>query len=157
MSKNTFDQVASISTGPVRIVIQNAIELARRHRSSYVGTEHVLHALVSMKDSKAVGVLIVTGHDIYEIRKALEVFMSGLGKDWDPSELSLAIPVPTPRFFVVFDLAEKVARESGDSHVCTQHLLLGILREAQGIGARVLMHQFGVLEEDVVSGLLLPC
>ncbi len=109
-------------------------EALRRHHDS-VGTEHLLLGLLLEDDIPVKDIIETLGAQPIDLQSAVErMISSGRAKmGLDASELPY-----TPRARVVLDQAIAAARESGDGYVGTQHLLLGIIREKQGVAARAL-------------------
>ena len=116
---------------------QQALALARREadrfRHNYVGTEHLLLGMISLGQGGSAEVLQKVGIDPDLLRVEVE-------KQLEPGpsvKMSGNIPY-TPRVKTVLALAGKEARALGNNYVGTQHLLLGLLREDDGVAARAL-------------------
>ena len=107
-------------------------ETARFHHN-YVGTEHLLLGLISLGDGVAVNVLQKMDLDLETVRAAVEKQV-GIGPESKPSG---SIPY-TPRVKKVLVIASEEAKELNHSYVGTEHLLMGLLREGEGVAARVL-------------------
>lgn len=118
--------------GPALSVLRLAQEESRQFMHNYVGTEHLLLGLVGIEDSIAGRVLNRLGADPYKVRSALE-FIMGRGDRVMLGEVGL-----TPRGKRVIELAVDEARQLGHDSIGTEHLLLGLAREGQGIAASVL-------------------
>jgi len=116
---------------------QQVLALARkeadRFHHNYVGTEHILLGLINLGQGVAVNVLQKMGLDLLTVRTAVEKQV-GTGPDSMPSG---SIPY-TPRVKKVLALAGKEAKALNHSYVGTEHILLGLLREGEGVAARVL-------------------
>jgi ATP-dependent Clp protease ATP-binding subunit ClpC len=113
---------------------------ADRFHHNYVGTEHLLLGLINLGQGVAVNVLQKMGLDLDTVRGAVEQQV-GTGPEAKP-----AGNVPyTPRVKKVLSLAGKEAKSLNHSYVGTEHILLGLLREGEGVAARVLKS----LEVDV--------
>ncbi len=116
---------------------QQVLALARkeadRFHHNYVGTEHLLLGLINLGQGVAVNVLQKMGLDLQTVRSAVEKQV-GTGPESKPSG---NIPY-TPRVKKVLALAGKEARALNHSYVGTEHILLGLLREGEGVAARVL-------------------
>jgi ATP-dependent Clp protease ATP-binding subunit ClpC len=116
---------------------QQVLALARkeadRFHHNYVGTEHLLLGLINLGQGVAVNVLQKMGLDLATVRTAVEKQV-GTGPDSKPSG---SIPY-TPRVKKVLALAGKEAKALNHSYVGTEHILLGLLREGEGVAARVL-------------------
>jgi len=124
-------------------VLALAQDEAIRFNHNYIGTEHLLLGLVSEGEGVAARVLDSLGVELSKVRTAVE-FIIGRGEvASSPSEITLS-----PRTKKVVELAIDEARKLGHSHVGTEHLLLGLLREGEGIASGVL-HSLGVSPEKV--------
>ncbi|MBK1833453.1 ATP-dependent Clp protease ATP-binding subunit [Roseibacillus ishigakijimensis] len=125
---------------------QQVLALARkeadRFNHNYVGTEHILLGLIKLGQGVAVSVLERLGLDLDTVRMEVEKEV-GTGPD---TKLSGSVAY-TPRVKKVLALANKEAKNLNHSYVGTEHLLLGLLREGEGIAARVLQR----LEVDIQS------
>ncbi|MEZ5405980.1 MAG: ATP-dependent Clp protease ATP-binding subunit [Verrucomicrobiia bacterium] len=116
---------------------QQVLALARkeadRFNHNYVGTEHLLLGLIKLGQGVAVNVLQKMGLDLETVRAEVEKQV-GTGPD---TKMAGNIPY-TPRVKKVLALADKEAKTLNHSYVGTEHLLLGLLREGDGVAARVL-------------------
>tara|TARA_B110000003_G_scaffold276557_1_gene323850 strand:+ start:414 stop:2951 length:2538 start_codon:yes stop_codon:yes gene_type:complete len=116
---------------------QQVLALARkeadRFHHNYVGTEHLLLGLINLGQGVAVNVLQKMGLDLDTVRQAVDEQV-GLGPEAKPSG---NVPY-TPRVKKVLALAGKEAKHLNHSYVGTEHILLGLLREGEGVAARVL-------------------
>ena len=116
---------------------QQVLALARkeadRFHHNYVGTEHLLLGLINLGQGVAVNVLQKMGLDLDTVRQAVDEQV-GLGPEAKPSG---NVPY-TPRVKKVLALAGKEAKSLNHSYVGTEHILLGLLREGEGVAARVL-------------------
>ena len=119
-----------------------AQEEAQRFNHSYIDTEHVLLGLVREEDGMAAKVLTNLGVGLSKVRTAIE-FIMGRGEKPTTGELGL-----TPRAKRVIEFAVDEARRLNHSYIGTEHLLLGLLREGEGVAAGVL-ESFGVTLERV--------
>ncbi len=117
-----------------RRVLTLAQEEAQRFNHSYIGTEHILLGLVREEEGIAAKVLTGMGISLPRIRQAVE-YIIGAGER--PSVSSSGL---TSRAKKIIELAIDEARQMGHSYIGTEHLLLGILREGEGIAARVLQN-----------------
>jgi ATP-dependent Clp protease ATP-binding subunit ClpC len=106
---------------------------ADRFHHNYVGTEHLLLGLINLGQGVAVNVLRKMGLDLETVRGAVEKQV-GTGPQSKPTG---NIPY-TPRVKKVLALSSKEAKALNHSYVGTEHLLLGLLREGEGVAARVL-------------------
>ena len=116
---------------------QQVLALARkeadRFHHNYVGTEHLLLGLIKLGQGVAVSVLQKMGLDLETVRAAVEKQV-GTGQE---TKTQASIPY-TPRVKKVLALAGKEAKALSHSYVGTEHILLGLLREGEGVAARVL-------------------
>jgi len=116
---------------------QQVLALARkeadRFNHNYVGTEHLLLGLIKLGQGVAVNVLQKMGLDLETVRLEVEKQV-GSGPD---TKMTGNIPY-TPRVKKVLALAGKEAKALHHSYVGTEHILLGLLREGDGVAARVL-------------------
>lgn len=129
-------------TPRVRSALIKAREEAHRRNHEYVGTEHLLLGLLAEDDTLVMDVLENLGASPGRVQAIAE----GMIEDGQPSTRSRIPDLPyTPRARVVLDQAISVAHEFGDGYVGTQHLLLGLMRERQSIGALALANA-GVTE-----------
>lgn len=121
-------------TERARTVLTLSQEEAQRLQHNYIGTEHLLLGLVREGNGIAAKVLISMGASPTGIRKRIEHII-GKGKNVRFSHGQLPL---TPRAKKVIELAVDEARHLNHQYVGTEHLLLGMLRESDGIGAGVL-------------------
>lgn len=117
---------------------QQVLALARKEAAqfnhNYVGTEHLLLGLIKLGQGVAVNVLQKMGLDLETVRKTIENQVgTGVGSPKAP----LNIPY-TPRVKKVLALAAKEAKALNHSYIGTEHILLGLLREGEGVAARIL-------------------
>jgi ATP-dependent Clp protease ATP-binding subunit ClpA len=122
-------------TSRVRGALIKAREEAHRRHHDYVGTEHLLLGLLAEDDALVLDVFDNLGIQPYAVQTALERAV----QNGQPSARDRMPDLPyTSRARVVLDQAIAVAHEFGDGYVGTQHLLLGLIRERQGIAAQAL-------------------
>jgi ATP-dependent Clp protease ATP-binding subunit ClpC len=119
-------------TERARKVLSLAQEEAQRFKHNYIGTEHLLLGLIREEEGVGARVLNSLGADADKVRKAIE-FIIGRGDRIVLGEVGL-----TPRSKKVIELAVDEARSLGHHYIGTEHLLLGLLREGEGIAAGVL-------------------
>src|SRR5512144_2348785 len=123
---------------------QQVLALARkeadRFNHNFVGTEHLLLGLIKLGQGVAVNVLQKMGLDLETVRMEVEKQV-GTGPD---QKMIGNIPY-TPRVKKVLALAAKEAKALNHTYVGTEHILLGLLREGDGVAARVLKN----LEVDI--------
>ena len=115
-----------------RKVLTLAQEEAQRFNHNYIGTEHILLGLVREGEGVAARVLGNLGVELSKVRAAVE-FIIGRGERPGSGEIGL-----TPRAKRVIELALDEARRLNHSYIGTEHLLLGLLREGEGVAAGVL-------------------
>ncbi|HKZ50148.1 MAG TPA: ATP-dependent Clp protease ATP-binding subunit [Dehalococcoidia bacterium] len=120
-------------TERARRILTLAQEEAQRFNHNYIGTEHILLGLVREGEGVAAKVLHNLGVDLQKVRSAVE-FIIGRGERPVTSE-SLGL---TPRAKKVIELAIDEAKRIGHPYIGTEHLLLGLVREGEGIAAGVL-------------------
>jgi len=125
-------------TGRARNVLGLAQEEAQRFGHPYIGTEHLLLGLVRQGEGVAVVVLRSLGVDLPSVGDAVE-FIIGRTDRVVLGEVSL-----TPRAKKVLALAVDEGRRMNHHYIGTEHLLLGLLREGEGIAANVLRERFGL-------------
>ncbi len=135
-------------TERARKVLSLAQEEAQRFNHNYIGTEHLLLGLVRENDGVAAKVLSNLGVELNKVRSAVE-FIIGRGDRIVLGEIGL-----TPRAKKVIELAVDEARRLGHHYIGTEHLLLGLVREGEGIAAGVL-ESLGVNLEKVRSEVAL--
>ncbi len=118
----------------VRRVLQMAREEAARLHHHYVGTEHILLALIREGEGIAAAVLTNLNVDLEEIQQKIEETVK---KGKEAAAAGPDLPY-TSRAKKVLEFAMSEVRELNHSYVGTEHLLLGLLREEKGIAAQVL-------------------
>jgi excisionase family DNA binding protein len=128
LQRDRFDKF----TNRARHVLALAQEEAMRFRHNYIGTEHLLLGLVREGDGVAGKVLASLGVELDRVRSGVE-FIIGRGDQPVSGEVGL-----TPRAKRVIKLAVDEARRLGHHFIGTEHLLLGLVREGEGIAAGVL-------------------
>lgn len=106
---------------------------ADRFNHNYVGTEHILLGLIKLGQGVAVSVLERMGLDLESVRMEVEKHV-GTGPE---QKVAGSIPY-TPRVKKVLALSNKEAKSLNHSYVGTEHILLGLLREGEGVAAKVL-------------------
>lgn len=119
-------------TAGARKVLTFAQEEAKRFQHNYIGTEHLLLGLVREREGVAAKILISLGVEPNKVRSATE-FIIGRGDRIVIGEIGL-----TPRAKRVIELAVDEARLLNHHYIGTEHLLLGLIREGEGIAAGVL-------------------
>ena len=124
-------------------VLALAQDEAIRFNHNYIGVEHLLLGLVREGEGVAARVLNSLGVELSKARTAVEFIIGRGDSTTSPSEITLS-----PRTKRVVELAIDEARKLGHSHVGTEHLLLGIAREGEGVPSGVL-ESLGVSLEKV--------
>src|SRR5213079_643582 len=137
-------------TDRARKVLQLANQEAQRFNHEYIGTEHILLGLVKEGSGVAANVLKNLDIDLRKIRLEVEkIVQTGPG-----SEMVTMGKLPqTPRAKKVIEYSIEEARNLNHNYVGTEHLLLGLLREQEGVAAQVLMN-LGLKLEDVREEVL---
>ena len=121
-------------TPRARKVVELARSEARRFNHNYVGTEHILLGLIKLGEGVAVNVLGRMGLDLKTVRTAVE---KQVGPGPEEAKAPETIPL-TPRVQKVMAHAIAEGRTLGHAYVGTEHILLGLLKEGEGVAARVL-------------------
>ncbi|MEX1229111.1 MAG: ATP-dependent Clp protease ATP-binding subunit [Planctomycetaceae bacterium] len=135
-------------TDRARKVMQLANQEAQRFNHEYIGTEHILLGLVKEGSGVAANVLKNLDIDLRKIRMEVErIVQSG------PDMVTMGKLPQTPRAKKVIEYAMEEARNLNHNYVGTEHLLLGLLREQEGVAAQVLMN-LGLKLEDVREEVL---
>jgi ATP-dependent Clp protease ATP-binding subunit ClpC len=130
-------------TDRARKVMALAREEAKRFNHEYIGTEHILLGLVKEGSGVAANVLQNLDIDLKKIRLEVEkIVQTG------PDLVSVGQLPFTPRVKKVLEYAIEEARAMGHNYIGTEHQLLGLLREQEGVAAQVLLN-LGVKLDDV--------
>jgi ATP-dependent Clp protease ATP-binding subunit ClpC len=135
-------------TDRARKVMALANQEAQRFNHEYIGTEHILLGLV--KEGSGVGANVLKNLDV-DIKK-LRLEVEKLVKS-GPDMVTMGKLPQTPRAKKVVEFAIEEARSLNHNYVGTEHLLLGLLRETEGVAAQVLMN-LGLKLEDVRQEVL---
>lgn len=135
-SPSYVEKMAAIFTPRAQQVLGLARQEADRFNHNFLGTEHLLLGLIRLGQGVAVNVLQKQGLDLETVRKEVE---KQVGTGPDPKRILSNIPY-TPRVRKVLTLASKEARALKHTYVGTEHILLGLLREGDGVAARVLLN-----------------
>ena len=129
-------------TDRARKVMQLANQEAQRFNHEYIGTEHILLGLVKEGSGVAANVLKNLEVDLRKIRLEVEkIVQSG------PDMVTMGKLPQTPRAKKVVEYAMEEARNLNHNYVGTEHLLLGLIREQEGVAAQVLMNLSLKLED----------
>jgi ATP-dependent Clp protease ATP-binding subunit ClpC len=135
-------------TDRARKVMQLANQEAQRFNHEYIGTEHILLGLVKEGSGVAANVLKNLDVDLRKIRIEVEkIVQTG------PDMVTMGKLPQTPRAKKVIEYGMDEARNLNHNYVGTEHLLLGLLREQEGVAAQVLMN-LGLKLEDVRDEVL---
>lgn len=119
-------------TERARKVVVRAQDEARFLKQNYIGTEHILLGLIDEKEGIAARVFYELNITFEDIRSAVkEVVTEGTSESYEH------IPF-TPRAKKVLELSLREALQMGHNYIGTEHILLGLLREGEGVAARVL-------------------
>src|SRR5258708_6297829 len=122
-------------TDRARKVMQLANQEAQRFNHEYIGTEHILLGLIQEGSGVAANVLKNLDINLRKVRQEVEkIVQSG------PDMVTMGKLPQTPRAKLVISFAIEEARNLNHNYVGTEHLLLGLLREQEGVAAQVLMN-----------------
>src|SRR5213596_2692924 len=135
-------------TDRARKVMQLANQEAQRFNHEYIGTEHILLGLVKEGTGVAANVLKNLDIDLRKIRLEVEKIVQA-----GPDMVTMGKLPQTPRAKKVIEYSIEEARNLNHNYVGTEHLLLGLLREQEGVAAQVLMN-LGLKLEDVREEVL---
>src|SRR5262245_45411490 len=135
-------------TDRARKVMGLAKAEAQRLNHEYIGTEHILLGLVQEGSGVAANVLKNMNIDLKRIRAEIEKIVKG-----NPTLVTQGNLPFTPRAKKVLELAMEEASNLGHNYIGTEHLLLGLIKENEGIAARVLLN-LGVKLEEVREEIL---
>jgi ATP-dependent Clp protease ATP-binding subunit ClpC len=122
-----------VFTDRARRVVVLAQEEARMLNHNYIGTEHLLLGLIHEGEGVAATALESLGISLQDVRQNVEE-MIGRGQH----ELSGHIPF-TPRTKKVLELSLRESQQLGHDYIGTEHILLGLIREGEGVAAQVLV------------------
>jgi len=129
-------------TDRARKVMALANQEAQRFNHEYIGTEHILLGLVKEGSGVGANVLKNLGVDLRKVRLEVEKLVKS-----GPEMVTMGKLPQTPRAKKVIEFAIEEARNLNHNYVGTEHLLLGLLREHDGVAAQVLMNLGLKLEE----------
>ncbi len=135
-------------TDRARIVMQVANQEAQRLNHNFIGSEHMLLGLIKEGSGVAANVLKNLDIDLRQIRLEVEMLVQG-----GPDIVTVGKLRQTPRAKRVIEHAMEEARNLNHNYVGTEHILLGLLREQEGVAAQVLMN-LGLKLEDVREEVL---
>jgi ATP-dependent Clp protease ATP-binding subunit ClpC len=137
-------------TERARRIMLLANKEAQRYNHEYIGTEHILLGLIATGQGVGANVLRNLGIDLSKVRREVEkILLPG-----PEAGVSMGMHPTTPRVRKVIEYAIEEARSLKHYYVGSEHLLLGLLREDQGVAAQVLMN-LGLtlprIREDVIN------
>ena len=135
-------------TDRARKVMQLANQEAQRFNHEYIGTEHILLGLVKEGSGVAANVLKNLDVDLRRIRLEVEKLVQS-----GPEMVTMGKLPQTPRAKKVIEYSMEEARNLNHNYVGTEHILLGLLREQEGVAAQVLIN-LGMKLEDVREEVL---
>src|SRR5687767_11280478 len=135
-------------TDRARKVMQLANQEAMKFNHEYIGTEHILLGLVQEGSGVAANVLKNMNIDLEKIRHEVEKIVKT-----GPSMVTMGQLPFTPRAKKVLELSMEEASQLSHNYIGTEHLLLGLIRENEGIAAQVLMN-LGVKLDEVREEVL---
>jgi hypothetical protein len=136
-------------TDRARKVMQFANQEALRLNHEYIGTEHILLGLIREGSGVGANVLQNLDIDLKTVRLEVEKIVMG-----GPATLEVGLKLPkTPRAKRALEFAIAEARQLNHSYVGTEHLLLGLVREGEGVAAQVLVNM-GLRLDDVREEVL---
>ncbi len=134
-------------TEGARQVVVFAQEEARALKHNYIGTEHILLGLLREEDRLAARLLVSLGISLHDVRLQVARIV-GNGDEVNSGQLPL-----TPRSRTVLEGALGEALALGHNYIGTEHILLGLVRENQGVAARILL-DFDADDEKIRSLIL---
>jgi len=136
-------------TEHARKVMATANREAQRFGHSHIGTEHIFLGLIKEDGGRGVSILREKGVDIERMLGEMEQLMQLKG---GPDEAKTGEPDRTARAVKVVEYAVEEADSLGHDYVGTEHILLGLLRQSEGVASQVLAN-LGVRLDDVRSAL----
>jgi ATP-dependent Clp protease ATP-binding subunit ClpC len=134
-------------TEPARQVVVLAQDEARELKHNYIGTEHILLGLIREEQGLAARVLGSLGVTLEGVRAQVGRII-GSGDDVTTGEIPF-----TPRTKKVLELSLREALALGHNYIGTEHILLGIVAEGEGVACRILL-DFGVSSDAVRDGVV---
>jgi ATP-dependent Clp protease ATP-binding subunit ClpA len=139
-------------SGQARHVVVSAQEEARELDHNYIGTEHILLGLLVITDSLAGASLTALGYTRDDVRASVEA-MVGRGKASPGGHIPF-----TPRAKKVLELSLREALHLKHNYIGTEHILLGLIREGEGIGAQILAakHPLDRIRGEVLAQIESP-
>jgi ATP-dependent Clp protease ATP-binding subunit ClpA len=139
-------------SGQARQVVVMAQEEARELDHNYIGTEHILLGLLATSDSMANASLTALGYTRDDVRASVEAII-GRGKASPGGHIPF-----TPRAKKVLELSLREALQLKHNYIGTEHILLGLLREGEGVAAQILSdkHPLERIRADVLTRVESP-
>jgi hypothetical protein len=134
-------------TERARQVIVLAQDEARALRHNYIGTEHLLLGLLREEEGLAARVLETLDVSLEDVRAQVERII-GSGEEVTTGQIPF-----TPRTKKVIELALREALSLGHNYIGTEHLLLGLVREGEGVGMRILL-DLGVNQDEIRNDVI---
>ena len=110
-----------------------ARQAAQRFNHQYLGTEHILFGILEVDDPASRSIFSALGVDRAGLRRDLELLVKSCGPNVEMGQLPF-----TPRAKKVLEFAMEAGMKLGDRHFGTEHLLLGLIREDEGVAAQAL-------------------
>jgi ATP-dependent Clp protease ATP-binding subunit ClpC len=129
-------------------VMQLATQEAQRFHHEYIGTEHILLGLLKQRSGVAVNVLMNLDIDARKVRREVEKIVQA-----GPDTVTTGKLPQTPRAKKVIEYSIEEARSLNHNYIGTEHLLLGLLREQEGLAAQILLN-LGLKLEAVRAEIL---
>lgn len=140
-------------TDKARRVVVLAQEEARMLNHAYIGTEHILLGLIHEGEGAAAQALKGFGISLEDVRQEIQTII-GQGQQATSGLLPL-----TPRTRKVMELALREALAQGHNYIGTEHILLGLIREGEGVAAQVLVKlgaDLNMVRTTVIETLVMP-
>jgi ATP-dependent Clp protease ATP-binding subunit ClpA len=128
-------------TDRARNVVVLAQEEARLLKHNYIGTEHILLGLIRESEGIAAKALQALGIGLESVREQVQEII-GTGQQAPSGNIPF-----TPRAKKVLELSLREAMQLGDNYIGTEHILLGLIREGEGVAAQVLIKLDGNLNK----------
>jgi ATP-dependent Clp protease ATP-binding subunit ClpA len=135
-------------TDRARRVVAQAQEEARRLDHGYIGTEHILLGLLHEDEGVAARALDSLGIGLAAVRQQVEEII-GRGQQAPPGHIPF-----TPRVKKVLELSLRESQQLGHNYIGTEHILLGLIREGDGVAAQVLVRlgaELNLVREQVIQ------
>ena len=134
-------------TDRARKVFQLANQESQRRNHEYIGTEHILAGLIKEGSGVAASVLANAGIKDYKVAELIDKMVQS-----GPDMVTMGKLPHTPHAKRVAELAMDASRELGHNYVGTEHILLGLVREDEGVAA-VILKQLGATDEILTKNI----